>query len=77
MKEATGELNAGVVVLLAIGVLIAFFYYTIWPIIKNDLDQQCSKAICDACPADRYPCEYVTCHMRGNPSKEFECAYKG
>ena len=51
MKEATGELNATVVVMLAIGVLMAFFYYTLWPLIKINFvsNSQCSKAICEKC----------------------------
>ena len=77
MKEATSELNAGVVVLLAIGVLIAFFYYTIWPEIKQNFasTSQCSKAICETC--DGYDCKTVTCHLKENPKKTFECVYKG
>lgn len=77
MKEATGELNAAVVVMLAIGVLIAFFYYTIWPIVKENFDKnsQCSKAICESCPT--HDCDFVKCHLRNDTSVEFECVYKG
>ena len=77
MKEATGELNATVVVVLAIGVLIAFFYYTIWPIVKNNFDKnsQCSKAICEVTDEDGDG--YVTCYTKGNKSKTFECVFKG
>lgn len=80
MKEATGELNATVVVLMAVGVLIAFFYYTLWPMIKTNFNKnsQCSKAICEKCNTG--DCETVICYPKGeygNSSKSFECVYKG
>jgi len=83
MKEATGELNATVVVVLAIGVLIAFFYYTLWPIIKTNFDKnsQCSKAICEPCRDlsgnASTDCNYVKCYVKSNPTEKFECVYKG
>lgn len=80
MKEATGELNATVVVLMAVGVLMAFFYYTIWPMMKQNFDKnsQCSKAVCEPCESE--VCETVTCYPKGSykdSSKSFECVYKG
>lgn len=77
MKEATVELNATVVVVLAVSVLMAFFYYTIWPLIKTNFDKnsQCSKAICESCKSK--DCETVKCHTKDNPSEIFECVYKG
>lgn len=76
MKEATGELNAAVVVILAISVFLAFFYYTLWPLIKNNFTSttKCNKAICEKCPSSN--CDYVTCHLPGK-SDTFECIYKG
>lgn len=77
MKEATGELNATVVVVMAVGTLMAFFYYTLWPIIKSNFDSnsQCSKAICEKC--DTGKCDFVTCHLKDEPDREFKCVYKG
>ena len=77
MKEASGELNATVVVVLAIGVLIAFFYYTVWPLIQTNVEanSRCNKAICESCPDSN--CDYVTCYSKNNPEKKFECVYKG
>ena len=77
MKEATGELNATVVVILAIGILMAFFYYTIWPIVKTNFERnsQCSKAICESCPSGT--CEYVDCYSKNDPNITFKCVYKG
>ena len=31
MKEATGELNVTLIVVMAVGILVAYFYFTIWP----------------------------------------------
>ncbi len=88
MKQATGNLNSTVVVLLAVGILIAFFYYTVWPLVKTNFEQnsQCSKAICDPCEADasgKKNCEFVTCYPRGEEHIEgengngFQCVWKG
>ena len=79
MKEATGELNATVVVVLAVSVLMAFFYYTIWPLIKTNFDKnsQCSKAICKSCELENKECDTVTCYTKENPDELFECVYKG
>ena len=82
MKEATGELNATVVVMSAIAVLIAFFYYTLWPIIKSNFQRnsQCSKAICEPCKADtngEKNCDFVVCHPKNDPTNTFTCVYKG
>ena len=83
MKEATGELNAVVVVIIAIGALIAFFYYTLWPLINNNVSAnlRCNAAICEKCDSnnDGKPdknCDTVTCHLKGK-TEEFECVYKG
>lgn len=77
MKETTSELNATVVIVLAIAVLIAFFYYTLWPIIKNNFDRnsQCSKAICET--VDTNNDGFVKCHMKNDTTNTFECVYKG
>lgn len=76
MKEATGELNITIIVITAVGVLMAFFYFTVWPIIKENLNNssRCSKAICEGCKSGK--CEFVKCHLSGS-EEEFECVYKG
>ena len=83
MKEATGELNGMLVVVIAIGALIAFFYYTLWPLIKGNVNEnlKCNKAICEKCDSDKdgkpdKKCETVTCHLKGETAT-FECVYKG
>lgn len=76
MKEATGELNATVIVILAVGILVAFFYYTIWPLIKGNYDTRtnCDNAICDNQDADKDG--FVECHLKGK-TETFTCVYKG
>ena len=71
-------LNATVVVVLAVGVFMAFFYFTLWPMIKRNysMNADCSRAICEKCESDF--CETVTCHLRDDPSvPPFECVWKG
>lgn len=77
MKESTSELNATVVVVLAIAVLIAFFYYTIWPALKQNFEKnsQCSKAICEAKDTDGDG--LVECYSKNDKTKEFKCVFKG
>ncbi len=39
MKEATGELNMTVVTIIAIGAIIAFFWF-MWPQIRSTINNQ-------------------------------------
>lgn len=73
MKRATGELSNLVVVCICVAILIAFFYFTIWPIIKNNFVMQtsCEKAKCLPEPDQD---GMVKCYLDG---KEFLCNYKG
>ena len=79
MKEATGELNMSVVVLTMVGLLIALFFYTVWPLIKNNFisNTNCAKAICDKCSDGTKTCKTKTCHMPNNEDNTFECVNKG
>ena len=77
MKEATGELNATVVVVVAVGILSAFFYLTIWPAIKSNMDHntKCSKAICNKCSKGDGT---VSCYYCDNgTAKDITCPFKG
>ena len=78
MKEATGELNSTLVVVIAVGLLSAFFYYTLWPIINNNLDQnsKCSQAWCENTPNEDGIT--VQCHYKSeNDTKDITCTWKG
>lgn len=54
MKEATGELNMTVVTIIAIGAVIAFFWF-MWPSIKNTISNTWNSAAgnenTQTCPA--------------------------
>ena len=74
MKEATGELNSTLIVVITIGILSTFFFTVIWPMLKNNLhsNTRCSDAICEPCPDSK--CETVKCTYK---EQELECPFKG
>lgn len=81
MKQATGELNVTVVVVISVGVLLAFFYVILWPMIKSSLSytKNCNNAICDKSTFDSHT-GMVTCHYVGSDGKaqnSFTCPWKG
>ena len=49
MKEATGEVNFTLVVVMAVAILVAFFYYTLWPSLDANFkaNSNCSRAVCE------------------------------
>jgi len=58
---------------------MAFFYYTLWPIISSSFirNSACGKAICDV---KTLKDGYVTCYPKGkygNASEKIQCVYKG
>lgn len=73
MKEATGELNATLVVVVAVGVLAAFFFTIIWPSMRanNIRNTKCSEAICEKHANEN---GMVTCKYEG---VSLTCPYKG
>ena len=73
MKEATGELANLLVVTVSVAILVAFFYFTIWPIIRNNFISQtsCEKAVCSAKPDAN---GMVNCTLNNTV---FQCRYKG
>ncbi|MBQ6686932.1 MAG: hypothetical protein IJN03_00220 [Bacilli bacterium] len=80
MKEATGELNMTVIVLTLVGLLIALFFYTVWPMLRGNFvsETNCSKAICEPCPSIAgNTCKTRVCHMPGDEANTFECVNKG
>lgn len=48
MKAATGELNMTVVVVISVGILSAFFFGVLWPMIDHNYQSQanCKQATC-------------------------------
>lgn len=79
MKEATGELNMAVIVAISVSILVAFFFYTLWPMINKNFqdNSKCQQATCDCSEAKEndYKCE---CWIgeRGE-SETFSCPYGG
>lgn len=87
MKEATGELNLTVIVVVMIAILVSFFFFTLWPVLRQNINStsQCSKAICvckgginkktGVCDS-----QIASCYIAENGKKvgdDFECAWKG
>ncbi len=85
MKEATGELNSTVIVVVIVAMLVAFLYSTVWPILRGNLNAttKCSKAICATEPnsdnktVNCYVCEGNSGNGNCNRSETFTCAWKG
>ena len=85
MKEATGELNLTIIVVIAVALLVAFFYYTIWPHLDNNFkaNSKCSQAICENpcgegsnknnCPDEGL----AKCYLKGDKDNTFLCPWKG
>lgn len=79
MKEATGELNTAVIVIISVGILAVFFFSYLWPILKGNFQKnsQCNKATCDCSKIETIEdVDYCTCHI-GDDGEEFYCVYKG
>ena len=78
MKEASGELNLTVVVVMAVAALMAFFYTLIWPMLRNNIsaNTKCQAAVCEKCDTSANPngCPTVQCHYKG---ETFNCVWKG
>lgn len=74
MKEATGELNATVVVVLTIGLLSTFFFTIIWPRLKSNLNAntKCSDAICKVTKKDL---QNVCTEWKNDVCLKIKCTY--
>ena len=86
MKEATGELNMTIIVAISIGILSAFFFGVIWPMINGNFQRntQSSKAICDCSTEVRNNIENETgrknnclCRNKSGDENTFYCPFKG
>ncbi len=80
MKEATGELNMTVIIVLAVAALAAFFYTILWPLMRDNFNSnsKCAHAICecdDSCQnGSMAKCTYI--NKKGETSN-IECPWKG
>lgn len=82
MKEATGELNMTVVIVIAVAALAAFFYTVIWPAIGNNYrsNANCNDAICK-CENGNNDCDMAKCYIVDDNGEkvgnDFQCPWKG
>lgn len=80
MREATGELNMTVIVVIAVAGLVAFFSMFVFPNITKTVgnQQNCSDAVCGKVKGEG-DCgdKYVQCNAPRNQSVKFCCPYKG
>lgn len=78
MKRTMGNLNMTVVAVLIIALLSAFFFYTLWPMIRNNFAQStsCDRAICEATPNGDGSVDCVVYYDDGT-SANITCAWKG
>ncbi len=78
MKQATGELNMTVVIVVTVAFLAVFFFAILWPGIKNTFiaTSRCSDAVCGKNPQDGLvDCWYYEDgHQQGS---SFKCPWKG
>lgn len=79
MKEATGELNMTVVVVIAVATLAAFFYTTIWPMIRNSYiaTSKCNNAVCDTSRVADGMVDCVYYEDGRQIGESFKCVWKG
>ena len=80
MKQATGELNGTLIVVIAIAALSAFFFTILWPMLRKNLKDQsyCSTAVCDR--GIETSGDYkgmVYCHAPNNKNEKIYCPYRG
>lgn len=81
MKEATGELNMTIVIVVIVASLAAFFYTIVWPLISDNFDKnaKCSNAVCICPRGQENTCleEGADCHVPGKKNNTFKCPWKG
>ena len=83
MKETTGELNLTLIAVIAIAILVAFFYFAIWPSLDDNFkaNSNCSRAVCtNPCKEGENSCpemqELVKCKIKDS-DVEVYCPWKG
>ena len=75
MKEATGELNLAVIVAISIGILAAFFFGVLWPMIDTNFQKNAEN---QTGLANRCKCASTKDDLlSGDESKIFYCPFKG
>ena len=79
MKEATGDLVNLFIVTVSVAILVAFFYFTIWPIIDNNFKKNtaCDKAVCEGADTDKDGLVKCVYRKRNGDTISITCKYKG
>lgn len=79
MKEATGELSNLLIVVVSVAILVAFFYFTIWPIIDNNFKKQtsCDKAVCEGTDTNKDGLVNCVYTKKDGTRVNITCKYKG
>ncbi len=85
MKEAVGELNITVIVVVSVALLAFFFFSVLWPSINSNFkhNTNCDDAIC-VCDdrGENGKCllkagSAIECHVKGNENEKITCPWKG
>ena len=80
MKEATGELNLTVFIVIAVGILAAFFYTVVWPMMRQSQNRvvNCNKAVCGTQVTNgQVSCNFYDKNGQKVNDKPFTCPWKG
>ena len=80
MKEATGELNSTVIVLITIGLLSTFFFTIVWPFLNKNLKSstKCSSAYCPpVCTKSNNGKKTCKPNWADDDHKTVKCKYEG
>ncbi len=74
MKEVTGELNMTLIVAISIGILAAFFFGVIWPMLDHNFQSEanCKSATCNCSQDVRGANNGKCCCKITNDSKEMQ-----
>ena len=78
MREATGDLNMTVIIVILVAFLVAFFSTFVGPMIRTSIRKEanCSDAICNCKKNEITNGNCTKCHLK-NSTKTFSCPYKG
>lgn len=79
MKEATGELNTTVVVILLVAFLSSFFFGVLWPNIRGNFsaNTKCDEAICEKAPRSDGKTVNCTYKEKDGSTTNIVCTWKG
>lgn len=79
MKEATGELNSTVIVVISVGVLMTFFFSYLWPMIHQNFQREsdCNRATCDCSEEVRKQHDGKCECTHPDLDEPIYCVYKG